>query len=499
MSAPKYVMSLDQGTTSSRCILFGHNGKIARTVQREFRQIYPKPGWVEHDAMEIWGSQLGVATEVLAIQGVEPGDIAAIGIANQRETVVVWDKETGHPVHNAIVWQCRRTADYCDQLRAEGYGDTVTAKTGLPIDAYFSGTKLKWILDNVTGARRRAGAGELLFGTIDTWLMWNLTRGKVHATDYTNASRTMLFNIHSLEWDDELLAKFDIPRAMLPEVRPSRSDFGVSHTGIFGTEIPIAGVAGDQQAALFGQLCCGSGQTKNTYGTGCFLLMHTGKKAVRSRSGLLTTLAASASGEAEYALEGSIFTGGSVVQWLRDELDMIEDARETEALAQKAGDNAGVYIVPAFVGLGAPYWNPHARGMVVGLTRAARREHMVRAALESMAYQTMDVIKAMEQDSGVPLAFLKVDGGASANDFLLQFQSDILNRDVIRPPEVETTALGAAYLAGLGVGFWRDLDEIRDNCGGDTIFSSVMPPETQEKLVRGWRRAVDAALFWSKI
>ncbi len=493
----QYVMALDQGTTSSRCILFGREGRPARVVQREFRQIYPKPGWVEHDPREIWGSQLGVAAEALATQGVSPGDVVALGIANQRETTVVWDRETGQPVHNAIVWQCRRTADICERLRADGAAETVRDRTGLPLDAYFSGTKLKWILDAVPGARNRARAGKLLFGTVDSWLLWNLTRGTVHATDYTNASRTMLFNIHTLDWDDELLRLLDVPRAMLPEVRPSRSDFGRADPDVLGAAIPVLGVAGDQQSALFGQLCCGAGHAKNTYGTGCFLLMHTGRNAVRSRNGLLTTIAASADGGADYALEGSIFSGGSVVQWLRDELGLLQSAAESEGLAASVPDTAGLYLVPAFVGLGAPHWNASARGMLTGLTRAAGRAHLVRAALESMAYQTLDVLSAMESDAGSALAFLKVDGGASANNFLMQFQADILDRQVIRPREIETTALGCAYLAGLGAGFWSGLDEIRENCGGDTVFSPAMPAQTREELIRGWRRAVASALHWA--
>ncbi len=493
----KYIMALDQGTTSSRCILFDGRGRPARVVQREFRQIYPRPGWVEHDPREIWGSQLGVAAEALATQGVNPGDILALGVANQRETTVVWDRDTGQPVHNAIVWQCRRTAGICDRLRAAGAGPMVLEKTGLPIDAYFSGTKLKWILDSVPGARTRAREGRILFGTVDSWLVWNLTRGAVHATDYTNASRTMLFNIHTLDWDDELLRLLDIPRAMLPDARPSRGDFGRVDPDVLGQEIPVAGVAGDQQSALFGQLCCGAGQAKNTYGTGCFLLMHTGRKAVRSKNGLLTTIAATADGGVGYALEGSIFSGGSVVQWLRDELGLVSSAAESEALAASVPDSAGVHLVPAFVGLGAPYWNSSVRGMLTGLTRAAGRAHLVRAALESMAYQTLDVLGAMEADSGTPLSFLKVDGGASANDFLMRFQADILDRQVIRPREIETTALGCAYLAGLGVGFWDGLDRIRENCGEDTLFSPTMSARHRGELIRGWRRAVESALHWA--
>lgn len=495
----KLILALDQGTTSSRCILFDKQGQIVRTVQREFTQHYPQPGWVEHDPMEIWNTQLDVVKQALAAAGVSAQGIAAVGITNQRETVVVWDKETGAPVYNAIVWQCRRTAEYCRELKAECFDKTVLEKTGLVLDAYFSGTKLKWILDNVPGARRRAENGELLFGTIDTWLIWNMTNGAVHATDYTNASRTLLFNIHTLEWDEELLSKLAIPRCMLPEVKPSSALFGKTDKAVFGADIPITGVAGDQQAALFGQGCCHVGQVKNTYGTGCFLLMNTGEKAVRSQHGLLTTIAATANSSVQYALEGSIFIGGSVIQWLRDELCMLDSAAESETLALSVDDNAGVYVVPAFVGLGAPYWDSYARGTIVGLTRGANRAHIVRAALESMAYQTLDVLHAMEQDSGTPLDILKVDGGASANSFLLQFQSDLLNRPVVRPFVTESTALGAAYLAGLQVGYWSGFDEIAGHRTADTAFSPAMPQQLRESCIAGWHRAVDATLHWAAV
>ncbi|MCL2000418.1 MAG: glycerol kinase GlpK [Planctomycetes bacterium] len=494
----KYVMALDQGTTSSRCILFDHEGRSVKAAQRELRQIYPRPGWVEHHPGEIWEGQLGVAVEALAAQEIAPGDIFALGIANQRETTIVWDRDTGLPVHNAIVWQCRRTSDICDRLRADGAAPVIREKTGLPVDAYFSGTKLKWILDNVSGVRERAWRGKVLFGTVDTWLVWNLTGGAVHATDYTNASRTMLFNIHSLEWDDEILRLLDVPRCMLPEVRPSGAGFGRAKADVFGCEIPIAGMAGDQQSALFGQLCCEAGHAKNTYGTGCFLLMHTGKKAVESQNGLLTTIVASADGSVDYALEGSVFSGGSVIQWLRDELGLIRRAAESEELAVSVSDSAGVHLVPAFTGLGAPYWNSSARGLLTGLTRAAGRAHLVRAALESMAYQTLDILRAMEVDSGMPLALLKVDGGASANNFLMQFQADILNRQVIRPQEIETTALGCAYLAGLGAGFWDGLRQLRENRGGASEFSPAMPDHKRTELIHGWRRAVKSALHWAE-
>jgi glycerol kinase len=494
----KYLLALDQGTTSSRCLVFGRDGSAVGSVQREIGQIYPRPGWVEHDPMDIWGTQIGAATEALATHGLEPADIAAIGIANQRETTVVWDRATGNPIHNAIVWQCRRTADMCDRLATEGKAAAILEKTGLPVDAYFSATKLAWILDAVPDARRRARAGDLLFGTIDSWLVWRLTRGRTHATDFTNASRTMLFNIHTLEWDDELLALFDIPRSMLPGVLPSSAFYGEADAGLLGAAVPVFGVAGDQQSALFGQLCTEPGEAKNTYGTGCFLLMHTGDRAVRSSHGLLTTLAASPDAGARYALEGSIFTGGAVVQWLRDELGVLPSSADSEALARSVADSGGVYVVPAFVGLGAPYWNPRARGGVFGLTRGSGRAHLARAALESMAYQTRDVIRSMEKDCGASLARLKVDGGASRNAFLMQFQSDILGCEVARPRETETTAMGAAYLAGLGVGMWDSIEALRGNLGTGTAFSPLMPAAERQRLLRGWRKAVDAALYWAE-
>lgn len=493
---PKYIMALDQGTTSSRAIIFDENGLIKGVTNREFTQIYPKPGWVEHDAMEIWGSQIGVAKEVLLKCGLSVNDIAAIGITNQRETTVVWDKNTGKPVYNAIVWQCRRTAQICDDLKARGLTEKIREKTGLVVDAYFSGTKVKWILDNVEGAREKAEKGELLFGNIDTWLIWNLTGGKVHVTDYSNASRTMLFNIHKLDWDDELLKELNIPRAMLPKAMPSSHIYGYTTTEVFGGEIPIAGVAGDQQAALFGQACYTPGMAKNTYGTGCFMLMNTGEKAVESKSGLLTTIAWGADGKVEYALEGSIFIAGAVIQWLRDELRVLDNAAQSEELATKVEDNNGVYLVPAFVGLGAPYWDMYARGAILGLTRGAKREHIVRAALESICYQTRDVLEAMQKDSGITLKNLKVDGGAVANNFLMQFQSDILGVPVDRPKVIETTALGAAYLAGLAVGYWKDKNDISAKWQIDRTFKPQMDIDTKERLYKGWKKAVKRSMDW---
>lgn len=492
----KYVMALDQGTTSSRAIIFDENGTIKGVTNREFTQIYPKPGWVEHDPMEIWGSQIGVAKEVLEKSGLSPSDIAAIGITNQRETTIVWDKNTGKPVYNAIVWQCRRTAPICDELKEKGLTEKIREKTGLVIDAYFSGTKVKWILDNVEGAREKAEKGELLFGNVDTWLIWNMTGGKVHVTDYSNASRTMLFNIHTLDWDDEILAELNIPRAMLPKPMPSSHVYGYTTTEVFGGEVPIAGDAGDQQAALFGQACYSPGMAKNTYGTGCFMLMNTGEKAVASESGLLTTIAWGVNGKVEYALEGSIFIAGAVVQWLRDELRILDNAAQSEELATKVEDNNGVYLVPAFVGLGAPYWDMYARGTIVGLTRGAKREHIVRAALESICYQTRDVLEAMQKDSGITLKSLKVDGGAVANNFLMQFQSDILGVPVDRPKVIETTALGAAYLAGLAVGYWKDKDDIAAKWQIDRTFEPEMDSETRDNLYKGWKKAVERALDW---
>ncbi|SHH63469.1 glycerol kinase [Caloranaerobacter azorensis DSM 13643] len=494
----KYILALDQGTTSSRAILFDHDGKIVKVAQKEFTQIYPKAGWVEHDPMEIWGTQIGVAKEVLEIVGVKPEEIAAIGITNQRETTVVWDKNTGKPIYNAIVWQCRRTASICDDLKMRGLEDYIRKNTGLVLDAYFSGTKVKWILDNVEGAREKAEKGEVLFGNIDTWLVWNLTKGKVHVTDYSNASRTMLYNIKELKWDEKILSELGIPASMLPEVRPSSEIYG--YTNIFGeTEIPIAGIAGDQQAALFGQVCFNPGMAKNTYGTGCFMLMNTGENMVPSNKGLLTTIAWGVDGKIEYALEGSIFIAGAVVQWLRDELKLIYEAKDSEYFATKVKDSNGVYIVPAFVGLGAPYWDMYARGTIVGLTRGANKNHIIRAALESIAYQTRDVLEAMQEDSNIKLQSLKVDGGAVANNFLMQFQSDILGVPVHRPEVTETTALGAAYLAGLAVGFWESKEEIAKKWNVNRTFEPNMNEIAKEKLYAGWKKAVNRALKWEKI
>ncbi len=492
----KYVMALDQGTTSSRCIIFNEKGLIESVSQKEFTQIYPKGGWVEHDPIEIWSTQLGVATEAMAKIGISYQDIAAIGITNQRETTVVWDKRTGKPVYNAIVWQCRRTSDTCDALKERGLVDTFRAKTGLILDAYFSGTKVKWILDNVEGVREEAEKGNILFGNIDTWLIWNLTKGKVHVTDYSNASRTLLFNIHELKWDEEILEILDIPKAMLPEAKPSSYVYGMTDPTLFGGEIPIAGVAGDQQAALFGQCCYEPGTAKNTYGTGCFMLMNTGEKAVESKNGLLTTIAWGIDGKVEYALEGSIFIAGAAIQWLRDELRMIKNAADTEEYATAVEDTNGVYVVPAFVGLGAPHWDQYARGAIVGLTRGAKKEHLIRATLESLAYQTYDVLKAMEEDSGIKLQALKVDGGACANNFLMQFQSDILGVQVDRPEVIETTALGAAYLAGLAVGYWKNTDDVCKNWAVSRNFEASMTDEKREELLKGWHKAVGRSLDW---
>lgn len=491
----KYVMALDQGTTSSRCILFDKKGNICSMAQKEFTQIYPKPGWVEHNPMEIWSSQLAVLTEAMAMVGAAPSDISGIGITNQRETTIVWDKETGEPVYNAIVWQCRRTAEKIDELVKQGYGEMIREKTGLVPDAYFSGTKIAWILGHVPGARERAEKGELLFGTVDTWLIYNLTKGAVHVTDYTNASRTMLFDIHNLRWDEELLKLLAIPKSMLPEVKPSSCIYGYTDSSVTGGAIPIAGIAGDQQAALFGQCCFEKGQVKNTYGTGCFLLMNTGKEAIASGNGLITTIAASTGNEVEYALEGSVFVAGAAIQWLRDGMRMIKTAAQTEEYADKVEDTAGVYIVPAFAGLGAPYWNPYARGTVVGITRGCQKEHFIRAALESIAYQTADVLKAMEEDAGVSIAGLKVDGGASANDFLMQFQADILGGTVYRPKCIETTALGAAYLAGLATGYFKSRDEICENWELSREFTHEMSENHRKELLKGWRKAVKCALL----
>ncbi|MCX7903535.1 MAG: glycerol kinase GlpK [Caloramator sp.] len=494
----KYILALDQGTTSSRAVVFDKEGNIISMAQKEFTQIYPRAGWVEHDPMEIWATQIGVANEAIAKAGLTAGDIAAIGITNQRETTVVWDKRTGKPIYNAIVWQCRRTSEICDELKNRGYEDLIRGKTGLVLDAYFSGTKIKWILDNVEGARERAEKGELLFGTIDTWLIWNLTGGKVHVTDYSNASRTLLYNIYELKWDDEILKILGIPKSMLPEVKESSCIYGYTATEVIGGEIPISGASGDQQAALFGQGCFEKGMAKNTYGTGCFMLMNTGNEPVKSKKGLLTTIAWGVDGKVEYALEGSIFMAGAIVQWLRDELRMIKRASDTEEYATAVEDSNGVYLVPAFVGIGAPYWDMYARGTIVGLTRGAKKEHIIRAALESIAYQAMDVLKAMEEDSKVKLKQLRVDGGASANNFLMQFQADILNVDVYRPKVIETTALGAAYLAGLAVGFWKDKEDIINNWSVDRRFVPNMEDEKREKLIKGWHRAVQRALLWEK-
>ena len=485
----QYLLALDQGTTSSRCIIFDRQQKIAGYAQREFTQIYPQPGWVEHDPMEIWSSQYGVLMEVLAQSGVDVRELAGIGITNQRETAIVWDKETGRPVYNAIVWQCRRTAGLCEELKADpAFVDYVRDRTGLLIDAYFSATKIKWILDRVPGAREQAEAGTLLFGTVDSWLIWKLTGGKVHVTDCTNASRTMLYDIRDLRWDEAICKRLDIPMGMLPEVRSSSEVYGT--VNIQGVEVPIAGIAGDQQAALFGQTCFEPGVAKNTYGTGCFLLMNTGETPFVSKNGLLTTVAIGLNGKVQYALEGSIFVGGAVVQWLRDELGLISDAKDTEYFAQKVPDTAGVYVVPAFTGLGAPYWDMDARGAILGLTRGAGRDHIIRAALESIAYQTADVLRAMEEDTGIPLRELRVDGGASANDFLMQFQADIVDRTIQRPKIRETTALGAAYLAGLATGMWASLEDIWKNWTLDRLYQPNMEAEKRTALLSGWHEAV---------
>ena len=494
----KYILSLDQGTTSSRCILFDRAGNIRASAQREFRQIFPRPGWVEHDPREIWRTTLEVAKNAMEKLGAEASDIAAIGITNQRETTVLWDKVTGEPVCNAIVWQCRRTAEIIDDLVARGYGETIRKKTGLVPDAYFSGSKIRWILDNVPGARRRAEAGELLFGTVDTWLIWNLTGGAVHVTDYTNASRTMLYNIHDLCWDEELLELLRIPRCLLPEVKPSSCHYGDTEFSLLGGCIPITGAAGDQQCAMFGQCCFAPGQLKNTYGTGCFLLMHTGDTPVDSKNGLVTTIAAGLPGKVQYALEGSIFVAGAAIQWLRDQLDVLTSAGESAQYAASVPDTAGAYVVPAFSGLGAPHWDQHARGCIVGLTRSFCRAHLVRATLESLAYQTRDICRAMEQDSGIPISALKVDGGACANDFLMQFQSDILDCAVHRPSCIETTALGAAYLAGLAVGYWQSLEDIRNNWALDRVFTPDMSDEKRQTLLKGWEKAVKCARLWGE-
>ena len=489
----RYIMSFDAGTTSNRCILFDHQGNICSSAQKEFTQIFPKPGWVEHDAREIWATQFGVAAEAMGKIGATAVDIAAIGITNQRETTIVWDKNTGDPIYNAIVWQCRRTSAYCDELKAQGHTDMIRKKTGLVVDAYFSGPKIKWILDNVDGARERAEKGELLFGTVESWIIWKLTLGRVHITDYSNASRTMLFNINTLDWDDDILKLLDIPRTMLPKPVPSSGVYGAVDSSFFGLPIPIAGAAGDQQAALFGQTCFESGQAKNTYGTGCFLLMNTGEKPVFSDNGLVTTIAWGINGKVNYALEGSIFVAGAAIQWLRDEMRLIESAADSEYHASKVKDTAGCYVVPAFTGLGAPHWDQYARGAIVGLTRGANKNHIIRATLESIAYQVSDVLDAMRADSGISLSSLKVDGGASANNVLMQMQADILQCNVNRPSCVETTALGAAYLAGLAVGYWSSLEDIQHNWAIDRTFSPEIPAEDRDKKIAGWHKAVKRA------
>ena len=494
----KYIMALDAGTTSNRCILFDEKGEICSIAQKEFTQYFPKPGWVEHDANEIWSSQLGVAVEAMAKLGIGADDIAAIGITNQRETTIVWDKSTGEPVYNAIVWQCRRTSEYCDTLKDKGLTDKFREKTGLIIDAYFSGTKLKWILDNVDGVRERAEKGELLFGTVETWLIWKLTKGKAHVTDYSNASRTLLFNIKDLTWDKEILEELNIPESMLPEPKPSSYVYGYSDASFFGKEIPISGAAGDQQAALFGQTCFNPGEAKNTYGTGCFMLMNTGETPVYSKNGLVTTIAWGLDGKVNYALEGSIFVAGASIQWLRDELRIIESAADSEYMAKKVKDTNGCYVVPAFTGLGAPYWDQYARGTIVGLSRGVNKYHIIRATLESIGYQVNDVLHAMKADSGIDLAALKVDGGASANDFLMQFQSDIINAPVKRPFCVETTAMGAAYLAGLAVGYWNSKEDVIKNWAVDKIFSPIMGEDERERKIKGWNKAVKYSFGWAK-
>ena len=493
-----FILSLDQGTTSSRAIIFDHAGQIKGLAQKEFTQFFPQPGWVEHDPAEIWSTQLGVAAEAILRAGLTAKDIAAIGITNQRETTIVWDRATGKAICNAIVWQDRRTASMCDAWKAEGLEPLVRQKTGLVLDAYFSGTKVRWILDHVEGAREKAEAGQLAFGTVDSWLLWNLTSGKVHATDVSNASRTLLFNLHTMDWDDELLQIFGIPRNMLPEVRSSSEVYGHTQQLLAPASIPIAGIAGDQQSALFGQLCHSPGMVKNTYGTGCFMLMHTGDKPVLSEHNLLTTVAWKINGQVSYALEGSVFIAGAVVQWLRDRLRMIQRSGEVEALAASVADSEGVYVVPAFAGLGAPYWEQHARGTIVGLTRGSTQGHIARASLDSIAYQTRDVLTAMEADAGIPIKELRVDGGATVNDMLMQFQSDILDVAVVRPKIIETTALGAAYLAGLAVGYWTSVEDIQGYWTADHRYEPAMKEEKRIKLVKGWRRAVNAVLAWSR-
>ncbi|MFW6266797.1 MAG: glycerol kinase GlpK [Halanaerobium sp.] len=495
----KYILAIDQGTTSSRAIVFNHDGEIVASSQREFTQHFPKPGWVEHDPDEIWGTTLAVMADAMGRKDINPSQIAAIGITNQRETTVVWDAETGKPIHNAIVWQDRRTASICDDLKDQGLEEKIKNKTGLVVDAYFSGTKIKWLLDNVDGARERAEKGELRFGTIDSWLIWKLTGGKTHVTDYTNASRTMVYNIFDLEWDQEMLDILEIPESMLPEVKQSSEVYGeTADYHFFGQNVPIAGIAGDQQAATFGQVCYEKGTAKNTYGTGCFMLMNTGEKAVKSENGLLTTIAYGVDGKVNYALEGSIFIAGAAIQWLRDEMKLIDSAPESEEHARKVDDTGGVYVVPAFAGLGAPYWDMYARGTIVGLTRGSSRNHIIRATLESIAYQSRDVLEAMEADSGIELKKMRVDGGAAMNDFLMQFQADILGSEVERPEINETTALGAAYLAGLAVGFWENKEELVQKWKKDKDFKSKMTEDKREKLYKGWKKAVERSKDWSE-
>lgn len=494
----RYVLALDAGTTSNRCILFNEKGEAVSAAQKEFTQFYPRAGWVEHDANELWATQIGVAQEALAKLGATGADIAAIGVANQRETTVVWDRATGEPVCPAIVWQCRRTAQYCDALKEKGLSESFRQKTGLVIDAYFSGTKLSWILENIPGARARAERGELLFGTVDTWLIWKLTGGKVHVTDYSNASRTLLYNIHTLAWDEDILKELNIPKCMLPEVKPSSCVYGNTAKHWFGVEVPVAGAAGDQQAALFGQMCFAPGEAKNTYGTGCFLLMNTGEKPIDSQNGLVTTIAWGVGGSVSYALEGSIFIAGASIQWLRDELRLIDSASESEEMASRVPDTCGAYVVPAFTGLGAPHWDQYARGAIVGVTRGTNRYHIVRATLESIAYQTLDVLRAMEEDSGIKLTALKVDGGASANDFLMQFQADMIDAPVERPSCVETTAMGAAYLAGLAVGYWESPEALVKNRGISRVFTPAMEEAHRQSLLEGWNKAVRRAFGWAK-
>lgn len=494
----KYVMALDAGTTSNRCILFNEKGEMCSVAQKEFTQFFPKPGWVEHDADEIWVTQYEVAKQAMENVGATAADIAAIGITNQRETTIVWDKATGEPVHHAIVWQCRRTAEYCDSLKDKGLVDKIREKTGLVIDAYFSGTKIRWILENVPGARQRAEAGELLFGTVETWLIWKLTKGKVHVTDYSNASRTMLFNINTLQWDDEILAELNIPKCMLPEAKPSSCVYGEADPSLFGGPIKIGGAAGDQQAALFGQTCYKAGEAKNTYGTGCFLLMNTGEKPIFSKNGLVTTIAWGLDGKVNYALEGSVFVAGASIQWLRDQLRVVDTAPDSEYMATRVKDTAGCYVVPAFTGLGAPYWDQYARGVIVGLTRGCNKYHIVRATVESLAYQVNDVLQAMKADSGIDLAALNVDGGASANNFLMQTQADISGCPVNRPSCVETTAMGAAYLAGIAVGYWKDKEDVIANTSLDRTFTPAISAEERETRIKGWKKAVKCSFGWAK-